>query len=453
MSQPVSKRDESDRLLAQFPGVPATPDANYRRAILTGMWLLLAGFCGFFIWATFAPLDEGVPAPGNVAVESNRKRIDHLNGGIVEKIIVREGETVHEGQALIVLDETQAKAGLDSVESQWRVAAATEARLQAEQLGLREIVFPSQLTAAAGEPKVAATIGAQTNLFRSRRKALEGDLLIIREAVLGLEEQVRRLEQLRLVRERQVEIFEEQLASYQKLYSKNFIARHQLLDIERQLAEVQSQQSEDLANIADVNARLAEFRARGAQRENEYRREVETQLTEVQVEVATLAERLTAHRDLHSRLVLRSPVEGTVVDLAFHTVGGVVKPGDRIMDIVPALDELIVEARVAPQYINRVRAGLPAEVHFDAYMSSVDRPMIVGQVVVVSADALIDERSGIPYYTMRVSVPETELTKLGSLKLQPGMQVTVMVKTGERSLLVYLTRPFLRGFTGALSEL
>lgn len=457
MNQPRPKRDDSNGLLAlpqlaQFPGVPSTPDANYGRAIRIGGCLLLAGFCGFFTWAAFAPLDEGVPAPGYVAVESKRKRIDHLNGGIVDKIIVREGETVREGQELIVLDETQAKAGLNAVQSQWRVAAATEARLQAEQLGLREIVFPSQLAATAGEPEVAATIGAQMNLFRSRREALEGDLRIIRESVLGLEEQVRRLEQLRLRRERQVEIFEEQLASYQKLYSKGFIARYQLLDLERQLAEVQSKQSEDLANIAGVNARLAEFRARGAQRETEYRAEVETQLTEVQGEVATLAERLIAQRDLHSRLVLRAPVAGAVVDLAFHTVGGVVKPGDRIMDIVPDLDELIVEARVAPQYIDRVRAGFPAEIHFDAYMSSVDRPMIVGQVAVVSADALTDERSGSSYYAMRVSVPATELTKLGSLKLQPGMQVTVMVKTGERSLLVYLTRPLLRGFTGALSE-
>jgi HlyD family type I secretion membrane fusion protein len=152
------------------------------------------------------------------------------------------------------------------------------------------------------------------------------------------------------------------------------------------------------------------------------------------------------------RGALRAPVAGTVVDLAFHTVGGVVKPGDRIMDIVPQGDELIVEAQVAPQYVDRLYAGLPADIHFDAYMNRADRPVIGGTVAVVSADALTDARTGAPYYTMRVTVSQAELKKLGGLQLQPGMQGTVMVKTGERSLLVYLTRPLLRRFTGALSE-
>jgi membrane fusion protein, protease secretion system len=191
---------------------------------------------------------------------------------------------------------------------------------------------------------------------------------------------------------------------------------------------------------------------RGAQRELEYRREVETQLTEVQKEAALLGERLAGLRDTHARLVLRAPVSGTVVDLAFHTVDGVVKPGERIMDIVPVGDELIIEAQVAPQYIDRVRVGLPADLHFDAYMSRIERPVIRGKVAVVSADALTDARTGAQYYTMRISVPATEIAKLGRLKLQPGMQSTVMIKTGERTLLAYLAQPLLRRFTTAMSE-
>lgn len=432
--------------------VPPVPDVDYATPIRLGVLLLLLGFGGFLLWAAFAPLDEGVPAPAQVSVESKRKRIDHLSGGIIEKILVREGDTVRESQELIVLNETQAKAGLNAIESQWRIAAAAEARLKAEQAGLREILFPPRLTAAADDPEVAAAMKAQTDLFRSRRTALEGDLRIIRESVRGLEEQARSLEQLRLGRERQVELFREQLASYQKLNTQGFISRNQLLDLERQLAEVQSKQSEDLSNIAGVNARLAEFRVRGAQRETEYRREIETQLAELQAQVATLAERLVAQRDTYTRLAIRAPVTGTVVDLAFHTVGGVVKPGERIMDIVPASDGLIVEAQVAPQYIDRVYAGLPAEVQFDAYMSSAERPVVFGHVAVVSADALTDPRSGTPYYAVRVAVPGAELSKLGALKLQPGMQGSVMVKTGERSLLVYLWRPLVRRFTGALTE-
>lgn len=428
------------------------PDADYARAVRHGLWILVAGCGGFLAWAAFAPLSEGVPAPGVVSVESKRKRIDHLNGGIVEKILVREGERVRAGQELLVLNETQAKAGLNAVLSQWRVAAAAQARLKAEREGAREIRFPRELAEAGSEPEAAAAMRAQAELFRARRGALDGELGIIRESVRGLEQQIASLESLTRNREKQVALFNEQLASYQKLNASGFVSRNHLLDIERQLAEVQSKQSEDLSNIAGVRARLAEFRMRGEQRAIEYRREVETELAEAQKEAATLGERLAGSRDTHERLVLRAPVAGTVVDLAFHTVGGVVRPGERILDLVPEGDELIVEARIEPQYIDRVRAGLPADVHFDAYVAVADVPVITGKVSVVSADALVEQRSGAPYYAMRVAVAGEELKKLGSLQLQPGMQGTVMVKTGERSLLAYLWRPLTRRFTGALSE-
>jgi HlyD family type I secretion membrane fusion protein len=430
----------------------AMPNADYRSAVTGGIWVLAIGFCGFFAWAAFAPLDEGVPAPGVVSVESTRKRIDHLTGGLVERILVREGERVRAGQELIVLDEAQAKAALNAALSQWRIAAATEARLQAERDGLKAISFPRELADASRDPEVAAAMRAQAELFRSRRNALEGELRIIQESVRGLELQLRSLGELQAGRGKQVQLFQQQLASYRNLNEQGFVSRNQLLELERQLAEVQSKESETLANMALVNARLAEFRMRGAQRGMEYRREVESQLAEVQRDVTVLGERLAAQRDTFSRLVIRAPVSGTVVDLAFHTVGGVIKAGDRILDIVPEGDELIVEARVAPQYIDRVHAGLPADVHFDAYMSRAERPVIAGKVLVVSADALADSRTGEQYYSMRVAVPAAELEKLGKLELQPGMQGTVMVKTGERSLLVYLARPLLRRFTAAMGE-
>jgi HlyD family type I secretion membrane fusion protein len=387
-----------------------------------------------------------------VSVESKRKRIDHLTGGIIEKILVREGQQVREGDPLIALNETQAKAALNAAESQWRITAAMAARLEAERAGLKAIQFPRELTDASGDPDVAAAMRAQTELFRSRRGALEGELAIIRESVHGLETQLRSLDQLLAGREKQVKLFNEQFASFSKLHAEKFVSRNQLIEIERQLAEVQTKQSEDLANIAGVKARLAEFRMRGAQREIEYRREVETQLADVQKDLATLGERLAAQRDTNARLVLRAPVAGTVVDLAFHTIGGVIKPGDRIVDIVPAGDELIVEAQVSPQHIDRVHAGLQAQVHFDAYQSYAIQPAVTGTVVVVSADTLSDPRTGAQYYAMRVAVPGTELKKLGALQIQPGMQGTVMVKTGERSLLAYLTRPVFRRFATAMGE-
>lgn len=433
-------------------GAVGGPNTDYRGAVRLGAAILAVGLCGFVAWAALAPLDEAVPAPGVVSVESQRKRIDHLTGGVIHSILVREGEQVREGQELVVLDEAQAKASLNAALSQWRTALATAARLRAERDGLKSMPVPPELAGAAADAGAMSALRGQQDVFRSRRAAHEGELRIIRESVRGLELQLRSLQQLEGGRDKQVQLFQEQLASYRDLNKQGFVSRNQLLELERQLAEVQSKQSEALSNIALVNARLAELRMREAQRETEFRREIQTELAEVDKNLATLGERLFALRDSHSRLVVRAPVSGTVVDLAFHTVGGVVKPGERIVDIVPKEDELVVEARIPPQYIDRVHAGLPADLHFDAYLSRAERPVVSGTVTVVSADALADPRTGERYYSLRMTVPRAELAKLGTLHLQPGMQGTVMVKTGERTLLVYLARPLLRRFTGALTE-
>lgn len=425
-------------------------NVDYNSLIRLGLWILAIGFGGFIAWASFAPLDEGIPAVGVISVDSSRKRIDHQTGGIIDQILVREGQSVQAGDALIVLNETQVKSSYDATQNQYRNAIATLARLIAERDGRSTIDFPEKLQ-SSGNPEIAEITQSQERLLHFRQEALAGELKVIKESVRGLELQLKSLAVLKAGREKQVALFNEQLASYQKLRSEGFVSRNHLLELERQLAETQSKQSEDLANIAGVNARLAEYRLRGAQREVDYRREVETQLTETQRDVATLSERLTSQQDSLNRLFIRAPVAGTIVDLAFHTTGGVVKPGDRIMDIVPQDDSLIVEAKVAPQYVDRLFAGLPADVHFEAYANHLKRPWISGRVEVISADTLIDQH-GQTYYSVRISVPESEIQKLGDIKLGPGMIVSVMVKTGERSLGTYLVRPLLRRFNSALRE-
>ena len=431
--------------------LPTVPNADFASAVRLGLWLLIVGFGGFLLWAALAPLDEGVPAQGILAVDSKRKRIDHLAGGLVEKILVKEGQRVKAGDELVLLNEVQGKAALNATQSQWRIAAATVARLETERNGGSKIHFPSEL-AGDKDAEVKEAMRGQEDLFRSRRNALDGEIRIIRESARGLEGQLASLDKLKAGREKQIQLFNEQLAKFDKLNRQGFVSQNQLLDIERQLAEIQSKQGEDLANIGGVNARLAEFRMRDQQRVMEFRREVETQLAEAQKELATQVERLTSLRDSFQRLAIRAPVAGTVVDVAVSTVGGVVKPGERIMDIVPQGDDLVVEAQLPPQYIDRVHAQLPADVHFDAYVSLANRPVLAGEVQVVSADVMTDPRSGVPFYALRVTIPAEETGKMRHLKLYPGMQCTVMVKTGERSFLNYLMRPILRRFTSALSE-
>jgi protease secretion system membrane fusion protein len=287
---------------------------------------------------------KAFPLRGGLAVDSKRKRTDHLAGGLVEKILVKEGQRVEAGDELVLLNEVQGKAALNATLSQWRIATATVARLEAERDGERKIRFPAELSREK-ESEVKEVMRAQEDLFRSRRNALDGELRIIRESARGLEGQLASLDKLKAGREKQIQLFTEQLAKFDKLNRQSFVSQNQLLDIERQLAEIQSKQGEDLANIGGINARLAEFRMRDQQRVMEFRREVETQLSEAQKELATQAERLTSLRDSFQRLAIRAPVAGTVVDVAVSTVGGVVKPGDRIMDIVPAGDDLVVEAQ------------------------------------------------------------------------------------------------------------
>jgi protease secretion system membrane fusion protein len=442
----------TDWLKPAATSLPNTPNIDVSGAIKLGLWLLCFGFGGFLLWAGLAPIDEGVPANGVVSVDSKRKHIDHLMGGLVEKIAVRDGQKVKEGDTLITLNPVQTRAAFNTVRGQWLIAAATVARLEAERAGAGSIRFPKELLASEAPEEALSAMRSQEHVFRARRSELDGQLRILRESVRGLEGQLASLEQLKVGRERQVTLFNAQLDKFQSLNKQGFISQNQLLDMERQLAELQSKQSDDMATLGGVNARLAEYRMRDNQRLNEFRREVETQLADVQRDESALADRLFALRDSHERLVIRAPVSGTVVDLAVNTVGGVVKPGDRLLDIVPDSDDLVIEAQLAPQHVDRMRAGLPADIHFDAYVSMVRRPMVSGNVSVVSADALTDPRSGEKYYAMRVKIPVHELAALGAIRLQPGMLCSVTVKTGERTLLAYLIRPLIRRFSGALNE-
>jgi protease secretion system membrane fusion protein len=431
----------------------ALPDADYARVLRRGLALLVLGFGGFVAWAALAPLDEAVPAEGTVVVESHRKRVDHLTGGLIEQILVREGQSVAAGDTLLVLNEAQSRSALQATRAQRFAAMALRDRLESERAGLPAPSFTDELTAAAAtDPDAAAALRVQQDVFASRRKALDGELGILAESVRGLEQQLASLTRLRDERQKQVALFEQQLASYRDLQAAGYVSRNHVLELERQLAEVTSRQSEDLSNIAGVNARLAEFRMRAAQRRIEVRREVELQLADVQRDLATLGERLAGQRDTFERLAVRAPVAGKVVGLAYHTVGGVVRPGERILDLVPEDDTLEVEARVAPQYVDRLHAGLPVDVRLDAFGSHAQPPVLRGALDVVSADTVVDERSGARWYALRVSVPPDELRRLGDLRLQPGMPTTVMVRTGERTLMNYLLRPLLRRVGGALGE-
>ncbi|MBC9071573.1 HlyD family type I secretion periplasmic adaptor subunit [Thauera sp. CAU 1555] len=449
-----NKREPSaiDRWLHPYSGAqPVVPNSDYSAVVRRGLCLLLFGFGGFLLWAALAPLDEGVPAAAVLTVESQRKRVEHLTGGIVENILVTEGQRVRAGDELVRLNGVQSQASFNSVSTQTRVAGATLARLVAERDGMDAPVFPPELLDDPSS-EVRAAVRAQRDLFASRRGALQGELRILRESVQGLQQQLTSLAGLQEGRESQIRLISEQLRNFEELSRKGFVSQNQLLELRRQFAEAQSHQGEDLAAIGATRARMNELRLQEQQRLMDYRREVETQLAEALREQSLQAERLAAVRDTHERMVIRAPVSGIVVDVAVNTEGGVVKPGDRLMDIVPDEEDLVVQARLAPQYIDRVRPGLEADIHFDAYVSMMNRPRLPGRIDVVSADVITDPRSGVPYYRVLVRIDPAQAERIKELKLFAGMTATVMIKTGERSLLTYLLRPLLQRFSTAMIE-
>lgn len=428
------------------------PNTDHTAAVRVGYGLLLVGFLGFLMWATLARLDEGVPAQGVLSVETRRKHIEHPNGGVVEQILVKEGQKVRAGEPLLVLNEVQTKSAWSAVRRQWLAARGAQARLQAEREGLTVIAYPSDMQPGHQDPDGRAAIQAQENLFRSRRDALQGEMRLLREAMDGMTRQLESLQALKVSRAQQIDLFTEQVSATRALQTAGFASRNQLLDLERQLADLRNRQAEDDAQRSLIEARLTESRLRVAQRPLDYRKEVETQLADAQKEAIVLSERISGLSDAHQRLVVKAPVSGVVVDMAVTTPGGVVKAGDRVMDLVPDADSLVVEAKIQPQYIDRVHAGLRADVHFDAYQSLSQGPLAGAIVEVVSADLLTDQRSGQSHYSLRLKLADKAASGGRAVALHSGMHCTVIIKTGERSLMTYLIRPLVRRFQGALTE-
>lgn len=438
---------------AQRPAPTLELDTDPARLVRLGVVGLLLGLGGGLLWAFLAPLDEAIPVNGVVVVEGSRKRVEHLGGGVVEQILVTDGQRVRAGDPLVSLSQTQSAAQVNATQLQRYAAMAALARLEAERDARERVTFPAEVSAAAAADRsVRALVDAQVALFQTRRLAMRGELTIIRESVRGLEAQAGALEALVKGRVSQVQLVQEQLASFRNLREEGFVSRSALLELERQLAEVQSKQSEDLANLAAIRTRLGEFRLRESQRVMEFQRDIESQTSELQRDMALLHERLSVAHDNHQRTVLRAPVDGEVMGLAAHTVGGVIKPGERVMDIVPAHAELTVEARVPPQVIDRVRVGLPADVRIEAFSGQWDHPTIEGRLESVAPDAQVDERTGQRYYPVRIRIVASDLGRYPGMKLLPGMATSVLIKTGERTFAQYLLQPLRHRLGGALTE-
>lgn len=415
-----------------------------------GLLVVLIGFVGFLAWAALAPLDAGVTASGMVAVESKRKTIQHLNGGIVQDILVKDGDRVKKGQVLLRLERTQIEAQRLITRTQLVGAKAVQARLLAERTGAEAPSFDDPILAPKDDPLVREAITTQMALFKTRRKAIDGQLSILDTAIRGLQQQIEGLQALEKGKAEQIRLLQDELDSLRTLFEKGYVPRNRIFELERAIADISSRRSSDLSDIGRAQSTLNELRLRKLQLEQEFHKEVETQLADVQREAAILGERLIALDDELSRVEIRSPADGIVVGLSVHTIGGVIRAGEPILDLVPEGDPLIIEARIMPHLIERVAIGLPTLVRFVALDKL--NPVVQGEVTSVSADILTDKGTGQPYYAARITVPQEELLKLNYERINPGMPVDVVIKTGERSMLEYLLRPLLSHMFMALRE-
>ena len=423
-------------------------DTRYARL---GWLLMLGGFLGFLGWAALAPLDKGVAVSGKVMVSGHRKVVQHPSGGIVERIDVRDGDKVVAGQVLIRLKETPLLGQAQSLRSQFYGSLASEARLNAERDGVASVSFPTELTALASEPEVASNLALQRQLFDSRRQALLLDQQGIDESIAGAEAQLRGVRDSQASKVLQRTALAEQLQGLRELAREGYIPRNRLLDSERVYAQVLGSISEDYGRIGQLQRQVLEMRLKIRQLAEEYQKEVRTQLADTRVRTEDLRNRLASAEFELANSQLRAPVAGIVVGLDVFTEGGVIKPGQALMEIVPQGEPLLVEARVPVELADKVHAGLPVELMFSAFSQSTT-PRVVGEVMLVSADRQVDERTDEPYYTLRAQVTEAGMAQLAGLQIRPGMPVEAFVRTGERSMLNYLFKPLLDRTHMALVE-
>lgn len=416
-----------------------------------GWWVVLAGFGGFILWASFAPLEKGIPVSGTVTVSSHLQAVQHQTGGTVDSILVKEGDHVKTGQVLVRMNDIQIKAQAEITRTQLYAARAVEARLLAERDGAHEIYFPDELLALRNDLRVENNILIQSQLFSARKMALKHEIAALDESITGLKMQLRGLESSTSSKNHQSKILQEQLENLRELASDGFVPRNRVLDTERTYTQVQGEISSDTGNIGRIRSQISELEQRRIHRQQEYQKEVRQQLSDIQREADALGSRLEGQNFELSNIEVKAPVDGIVVGLNVFTQGGVIGPGFKLMNIVPSDDTLVITGQVPVHLIDKVHIDLPVDLIFSA-LNQKKTPNIPGTIAHVSADRLIDERNGFPYYNVKAKVTPAGMKKLADEQIRAGMPVEIFIKTGERSLMSYLFKPILDRVHSSLSE-
>lgn len=446
-SIPLTAPIEEDRL-----ETVAREITDSRRPAFFGLALMGVAVMAFLLWAFLAPLDEGAPASGVVMVESKRKVVQHLSGGIIKQILVKEAQEVKSGVPLILLDDTILKANFDASRRQFYSLQAQADRLQAEAVKADKLTFSPDLLGAKDDPFAVECMLNQKKLFETRRIALQGEQAILAASVRSAEEQIKGLKAQAYSKREQLKLVHEQLEGSRQLAKEGYLARNSWFEEERLATDLMASATELESSVLRAKSMAIEAQLRLAQRQRDFQQEVETQLSETSREAMVAAERFHSAREEFARSVVRAPVDGFVNGLSALTEGSVISPGGRLMDIVPKNESLILEIKIDPHLIDRVRAGMPVHINLSAFA---DDPSLVlaGVLEAVSPDLISDSNpDNPPHYLGHVRVTPESIKKLGSRELQPGMPAQVTIKTGERTLVQYLLKPLIRRLAGSMKE-
>jgi protease secretion system membrane fusion protein len=430
-------------------------EVNTRQPIRLGAAVLVVGLGAFLLWAGFAPLDQGVPASGTVAIETRKKTIQHSTGGVVKDVLVKEGQWVKEGDVLIEVSDTQARANNETIRQAYLSQRAVEARLEAELKNAGSIHFGTDITANKADPFVQQLTMTQQNLFAARRASFEAEVSAFEQSIQALKDQLWGVDQSLVNRLVQIQLQEKHLKSIKSLAEEGYAPKNQVLQMEQTQTELKTALSDLKSNQSRLSRSIEESQFRMAQRKQDYQKDVMGLLAEVKKEVQAGKERLTTTNEELVRTQIKSPVDGQVVGMSISATGGVVMAGQKLMDVVPKSEALLIDAKVLPHIIDKVHTGMNVSVRFNTFANT-PQLVVPGKLVALTSDVITDPSAGMggisSYYLGRVEITPEGLKVLGSRVLQPGMPTEVLFKVGERTLLQYIMYPLTKRIAASLKE-
>jgi HlyD family secretion protein len=424
---------------------------SIRRHIVFGLAAVLLVAGGIGGWAATTEISGALIAPGSVVVESNAKKVQHPTGGVVGEIAVINGMSVAAGDVLIRLDETVTRANLKIVSKTLDEMTSRRARLRAERDGASEMSWPSAFNDRRQDEGIIELMADEQRLFELRSTTRLGQKRQLRERIAQLQQEANGIVAQQAAKSRELVLVNNELEGVRELWSKQLIQMNRLTALEREAARLDGERAQLIAAAAQGQGKISEIELQITQIDRELASEVGRELREIDGKAGEYAERKVAAEDQLRRIDIRAPISGIVHELNVHTVGGVISAGEQLMLIVPASERLSVEVRVSPQDIDQVRVGQAAALRFSAF-SQRTTPEINGAVSRLSADVTTEQRTGVSYYTARIAIEPDEIARLGDVRLVPGMPVEAFIKTVERTVGSYLSKPLFDQVARAFRE-